>query len=102
MLKGVRSLPTCQNCGEKWTWKQTIKTLFKLKCPHCHVKQYESASSRKQGAIFGLIPLILLPIIIGFEFTMSTTLIFAVVLVILIFALYPFILKLSNQQEPYW
>lgn len=95
-------MPTCKNCGEKWTWKQTIKTLFRLKCPYCGIKQYESASSRIRGSIFMLIPLILLPVNALLEITMSTAFILAVVLVFLIFGLYPFILKLSNEQEPYW
>ncbi|GIO28384.1 TIGR04104 family putative zinc finger protein [Ornithinibacillus bavariensis] len=44
-------MPICQNCGEKWSWRQTMKTLFKLKCPHCSTKQYESTSSRLRSGI---------------------------------------------------
>ncbi|WP_082684217.1 TIGR04104 family putative zinc finger protein [Lentibacillus amyloliquefaciens] len=53
-------MPVCQNCGKEWTWKQTVKTLFKLKCPHCGANQYESASSRRRGSLVGLTPLVLL------------------------------------------
>ncbi|ASN05420.1 TIGR04104 family putative zinc finger protein [Virgibacillus necropolis] len=95
-------MPTCQNCGKKWTWKQTIKTIFRLKCPHCGKKQYESASSRVRSGVFMLIPLIFLPINAWFGFTVGTAFVLAVVLCFIIFGLYPFILKLSNEQEPYW
>ncbi len=42
-------MPICQNCSKEWTWKQTIKTLFKLKCLHCGEKQYESAARNSVG-----------------------------------------------------
>lgn len=28
-------MPTCHNCKSEWTWKQTVKSLFRLKCPYC-------------------------------------------------------------------
>jgi len=95
-------MPICQSCGKKWAWKQTIKTLFRLKCPYCGKKQYESASSRIRNNIFMLIPLLFLPINTGFGFTIGTAIIMDVILWFLIFGLYPFILKLSNEQESYW
>ncbi|MEC2158493.1 TIGR04104 family putative zinc finger protein [Virgibacillus halodenitrificans] len=97
-------MPTCQNCGKKWTWKQTVKTLFRLKkcCPYCGKKQYESASSRRRTSAFLLIPLVLLPINAWFEFSVGMVLLLAIPLYIILLGLYPFILKLSNEMEPYW
>ncbi|MGP4108945.1 TIGR04104 family putative zinc finger protein [Virgibacillus sp. L01] len=95
-------MPVCQNCGEKWTWKQTVKTMFRLKCPHCGEKQYESASSRIRGGVFVLIPLVLLPINAWLEFSIGTVLILAIIFAFIIIGLYPFIIKLSNEEEPYW
>ncbi|MFB4166936.1 TIGR04104 family putative zinc finger protein [Virgibacillus sp. JSM 102003] len=95
-------MPVCHNCGRKWTWKQTIKTMFRLKCPHCGKKQYESASSRIRGSVFVLIPLILLPINAWFEFSIGTVLILAIIFAFIMIGLYPFIIKLSNEEEPYW
>ena len=96
-------MPICPNCDKKWTWKQTLKTLFRLKCPYCDKKQYESASSRvSSGGIFMLIPLLILPINIWIEFTWITVLIVIFIQILLIFGLYPFVLKLSSEQEPYW
>ncbi|WP_461179156.1 TIGR04104 family putative zinc finger protein [Virgibacillus ainsalahensis] len=96
-------MPICQNCGEKWTWKQTIKTLFRLKCPHCYKKQYESASSRLRSSALSFLPLVvILPINVLFDFSVSTALIIGVIFIFFIFGLYPVILKLSNEEEPYW
>lgn len=95
-------MPSCQNCGEKWAWKQTVKRLFRLKCPHCGEKQYESASSRTKGGVFLLIPLVMVPIITWLEISLGMALFLAIIFAIIIFGLYPFILKLSNEEEPYW
>lgn len=95
-------MPICQNCGKKWTWKQTVKTIFRLKCPHCSKKQYESASSRIRSSVFMLIPLVLLPINAWLGFTVGMALVLAIIFAIIIIGLYPLILKLSNKEEPYW
>lgn len=98
-------MPTCQNCGEKWGWIQTIKTLFKLECPYCGKKQYESTSSRQRSSLFILMPMliIILPVSSWLGLPMSIAFILAIILgVVLIFGLYPFILNLSNEQEPFW
>jgi CXXC-20-CXXC protein len=93
-------MPTCSVCNKKWTWFQTIKTIFKLTCPYCDKRQYESASSRKRGSMFALIPLVILPINALLEVTVGTAIILAIILGLLTIGSYPFILKLSNEQEP--
>ncbi|PAV27967.1 hypothetical protein CIL05_19055 [Virgibacillus profundi] len=96
-------MPICQSCGKNWTWKQTFKTIFRLKCPHCGEKQYESASSRIRSGIFVIIPLIvLLPLNAWLDFSIGMALILAIVFVIIMFGFYPLILKLANEEEPYW
>jgi len=47
-------MPICQNAGKKWTWKQTVKTIFNWRCPHCGEKQYEAAASRIRASGFML------------------------------------------------
>ena len=96
-------MPTCTNCANKWTWKQTIKTLFKLKCPYCGKKQYESASSRRKNGIFGVIlPIILLPVVVWFNISVGVAFILAMITAAIILGLYPFTLELSNEEEPYF
>ncbi|WP_370529765.1 TIGR04104 family putative zinc finger protein [Alkalihalobacillus sp. AL-G] len=48
------------NCNRKWTWKQTIINLFKIRkriCPYCKKKQFLSAKSRNNLSLLGIIPL---------------------------------------------
>ncbi|SFD68129.1 cxxc_20_cxxc protein [Lentibacillus persicus] len=95
-------MPVCQNCEKVWSYEQTIRTLFKLKCPHCGAKQFESASSRRRSSFLGLAPLILLPFVTGMDFSVFMALILVVVLTSITLCFYPFVLKLSNEQEPFW
>jgi len=93
-------MPICQACNKKWTWIQTIKRIFILKCPYCGSKQYESASSRKKGCLFIPFVLLPLPINIWLELSISITIVITVVFALIIFCLYPFFLELSNDKEP--
>jgi CXXC-20-CXXC protein len=54
-------LPTCQNCGRKWSWKDTITQIFriKLRCPYCEGVQYLSAKSRVRASLLYLPVLII-------------------------------------------
>lgn len=96
-------MPVCANCQKRWTWGQTIKTLFRLKCPYCGKKQYETAASRQKNGMFGVVlPLIFLPIIIAFNIPIGTTLVFVILVSGILLAVYPFFLKLSNEEEPFF
>jgi len=96
-------MPTCANCDKKWTWGQTMKTLFRIKCPYCGEKQYETAASRQKNGIFGVVfPLLFLPIIIGFNIPIGTTFVFLVLVALILLGVYPFMLKLSNEEEPFF
>ncbi|WP_249869100.1 TIGR04104 family putative zinc finger protein [Oceanobacillus saliphilus] len=94
-------MPTCQSCGEKWTWGQTIKNIFRLKCPYCGKRQYESASSRKNSGLFALIPLLILPLNVWLDFSIGTASILIVIIAAIIIVFIPFILEISNEEEPY-
>jgi len=93
-------MPICQNCNKKWTWIQTVKRMFRLKCPYCGSKQYEAAPSRKTGSLFILLMLLPLPISILLDLSISVTLILSVIVALIMISLYPFVLKLSNEEEP--
>src|SRR5690625_7214214 len=45
--RGEIWMPICQNCKQPWTWLVTIKNMFRLKCPYCGEKQYQSARSKR-------------------------------------------------------
>lgn len=96
-------MPTCQNCKTKWSWKETFKKMFTtdpaMKCPYCGEKQYTSSKTRKWSLLFSLLPLLplLLNIFLDIPLFMMMGLIVGIGL--LCICLYPFVLKLSNQEE---
>ncbi len=95
-------MPICQSCANKWTWKQTIKTLFRLKCPHCGKKQYESASSRKRTSMISLIPLITLPLNVLFNLPWWMVVVFMIPMLAISWILIPLKMEISNEEEALW
>ena len=96
-------MPTCQNCHNKWTWKQTFKKSFTLSvgmtCPYCDKKQYLTARMRKRSTI---IPFIIISIIMlgNLLFGPSYTALFSLIILIPLFLLInPFFVELSNEEE---
>ncbi|MFC4024676.1 TIGR04104 family putative zinc finger protein [Oceanobacillus longus] len=63
-------MPTCENCHNKWNWRQTIKKSFTLDpgmtCPYCGKTQYQTQKSRTKSALLNAI--ILLPLLINIFF----------------------------------
>src|SRR5699024_1595611 len=96
-------MPTCENCNNKWSWKQTIKKTFTLDpamtCPYCGEKQYETQKSRmKNSALNFVIPLpLLLNIFIDIPGFFLLSLL--PVLFIVVMSLYPFFVKISSKEE---
>ncbi|WP_099363705.1 TIGR04104 family putative zinc finger protein [Fredinandcohnia onubensis] len=95
-------MPICNHCGKEWTWKQTMKTLSRLKCPQCNNKQYESASSKKKTSIIGLIPVIALPINVFLNNPWWMVVIIMIPMIAVVLCVYPFMIKVSNEEEPLW
>lgn len=96
-------MPTCENCGYRFKWKQFVKDVFRFKinrkvaCPNCSAKQYISNK---------IMPSLLLHlsftlfILLFFQINMNA-LLFVVYLVswlILFLLVYPFTIKLSNEN----
>ncbi|WP_081755932.1 TIGR04104 family putative zinc finger protein [Paucisalibacillus sp. EB02] len=99
-------MPTCQNCGKEWSWKQTCKKSFTLdtgmKCPHCHEKQYLTTKSRKRSSFSTfLIPFIFLLSLVLNLSTLAT--LFTIIGAgLLLLGFHPFFIELSNKEEPLW
>src|SRR5699024_9941211 len=96
-------MPTCKNCNNKWSWKQTIKktmTLYpEMSCPCCEEKQYQSKKSKTKVPFLSLI--ILLPLLIRAFFDVPGAVLLSLipVLAIIIILIYPFLIELSSREE---
>jgi len=95
-------MPTCQNCQQTWTWFQSVKNMFRLKCPYCGTKQYQSANSKKKTSILSVVPIAIIFLVNVFSsLTLGTGTILLIVLLAAIFGSYPFWLQLANEEEFY-
>ena len=99
-------MPVCTNCNNSWSWIEVVKKSFILKnsltCLHCGAEQYPTARTKKMTSLISFCGLTL---IMGMNIFLgpSWVFFFALLLLFLIFlATYPFILKLSNKEEPLW
>lgn len=98
-------MPVCQNCNEKWSWKQTIKKSLtfnnSMTCPYCGEIQYISSRTRKRTAAISFIA----PVLILMNFFFDSTLVILYTglgFFSLFLVFYPFYLELSNKEESLW
>src|SRR5690625_6040125 len=87
-------MPTCENCNNKWSWKQTIIKTASLDptliCPYCGKKQYQTQKSKTKGGF--LIVIVLLPLFIQNLFDIPGAVLYSLfpILMIVVILLYPF------------
>lgn len=96
-------MPTCQKCGEKWSWKETLKVQFTLQhakpCPYCGADQFVSRKTRNRSYVTTLIALL---IIFTLNFTIGLSIVYILIVVAMIplfIILYPFLIEFSNEDE---
>jgi CXXC-20-CXXC protein len=99
-------LPTCQHCHRNWTWKQTVKKSFTLSnqmtCPFCGEKQYISSKTRKRSGLLSFIPPLTMLITLLFDTSIFLTISMLIGSGLALIGIYPFMIELSNKEEPLW
>ncbi|TRM10781.1 hypothetical protein FH966_03085 [Lentibacillus cibarius] len=96
-------MPTCQNCHNKWSWKQTMKKMFTLdtgmNCPYCGERQYQTRKSRKNAGLLNFF--ILLPLLLNIFFDIPAAILLSSfpVLFFLVMSLNPVLMHLSSKEE---
>nr|WP_295973525.1 TIGR04104 family putative zinc finger protein [uncultured Bacillus sp.] len=99
-------MPTCSNCGRKWSWSDSIKKLLTLrksmKCNHCGEIQYQSTSSRNTTSLLALCPIFTLPFSTMFDLSLTSVLLLGFTLILVAFLAMPLFLKLTGKDEPLW
>ncbi len=99
-------MPNCQNCGRNWSWGQTFKRSLSfsmaMECPYCKEKQYIPSKVRKRSSLLSFFPALI--IILSFYLDLSTVASFLILvgMLILLIGFYPFMIELSNEEEPLW
>jgi CXXC-20-CXXC protein len=102
--RGGLIVPTCQNCGYIWRWKEAMRFIFRQKalCPNCDEKQYLSAKSRKRSSYTSMLVVIPLGITSIFNLSLWTYFGFSFAILGMILLLSPYYYTLSNEEEPLW
>ncbi|WP_419146609.1 TIGR04104 family putative zinc finger protein [Priestia endophytica] len=99
-------MPSCQNCGYKWTWRETFIKMFtfrnKLKCPSCREHQYISKQARNKLSVFTMIPFLIWIPLVSFSMPFPYVLTVELLSFIAVLICMPFFYKLSNEEEPLW
>ncbi|MUK90154.1 hypothetical protein GMD78_17415 [Ornithinibacillus sp. L9] len=95
-------MPICQNCQKKLTYLQTLKMLFRSRCPNCSKKQYLSAAFRKKSASYTVFPVAIIPMVVIFDFTIPFAAFLIFITLFIVIGTYPFYIEFSNEQEPLW
>lgn len=104
--EGDLNMPICQNCQKQWAWKETIKASFTfntwLLCPHCTSKQYVAKNARLTSAIALFMPILLMFITLFFQLSVRLILLIVIGATFLVILIYPFTIKLSNEEELFY
>lgn len=96
-------MPNCDNCHNKWNWKQTIKITTTLNpvmtCPYCGEKQYQTQKSKTK--IGFLTTIVLLPLLLQPFFDIPGAFLLSLfpILAVIVILLYPFLIELSSREE---
>ncbi|WP_163528827.1 TIGR04104 family putative zinc finger protein [Halobacillus ihumii] len=99
-------MPNCQNCGRNWSWRQTFKRSLSFRismdCPHCKEKQYITSKVRKRSSLIPFLtaPIIMLSVYLDFSTVASFSILAGMLILLIVF--YPFMIELSNEEEPIW
>ncbi|MDY0404103.1 hypothetical protein P5G51_000560 [Virgibacillus sp. 179-BFC.A HS] len=96
-------MPICSHCKHEWTYKQALKSSFRItkKCPYCGENNYED--NKQQGGLFAILSVVAFMLLnILFDIPLSWVITIAIIyLTAFIFIRPPFI-KLHSEQRPYW
>ncbi|WP_438314840.1 TIGR04104 family putative zinc finger protein [Sporosarcina sp. FA9] len=96
-------MPTCENCNNKWSWKQTLKITTtlnpELTCPYCKEKQFQTLKSKKKMAF--LTPTVLLPLLLQIFFDIPRVIVFSLyfILFCIVMISYPFLVEVKSKEE---
>lgn len=96
-------MPTCENCGYTWTWKESLRKSFTLapemECPNCGENQYQTQKSKMKSGLLNIF--ITLPLLINIFLDISGVLLLSLIpaLGLLVMSLYPFLMEISSKEE---
>lgn len=95
-------MPTCKHCETTWTYIDSLKNMFRYKCPYCGEKNYVRALRVRDILMNISILVIVLLIFPMFELSFGTKMATGFLWVAIYLATYPINLQLSKEEEPFF
>jgi len=96
----MRNLPICQHCGHRWSYMDTIRNIFRLRCPYCSEQNFIRKMRIRDYVIIITSTILILIVFPLFQIPLTGTIMFACLLVLVYIATYPFHLKLEKDETP--
>ncbi len=99
-------MPTCENCRTRWKWSQTVRRLLTLgdclKCPACRREQFLTVKSRKRTGVYVFAAPLLMFVSVAFGIDPFASLGLFLMAFLLLLAVTPFFIELTNDKGPMW
>ncbi|MFJ7666789.1 TIGR04104 family putative zinc finger protein [Lysinibacillus sp. NPDC097195] len=93
-------MPKCIACKEKWTWKQSMRSLVILSrfisCPYCAKKQMFTSMTRISILLLMFVPYITMPYVINDEVKSSAVAIGIAIYLLALLLMMPFLMDLRE------
>ncbi|KOS68636.1 hypothetical protein AEA09_08820 [Lysinibacillus contaminans] len=89
-------MPKCIECKEKWTWKQSMRSIVSLSrfhaCPHCQQKQMLTSMTRISILLLVFVPYVAMPYVVDDEIKSSALTIGVAIYLFALLMMMPFLM----------
>src|SRR5699024_720221 len=96
------TMPACQKCKQKWTWKQTFERTFtphkEIICPYCNEKQFITTRTKDISGIMTFAAIIIM-FLAYFLFEPAIVALFIIIPAPLFIWIFPYTVELSNKKD---
>lgn len=99
-MEGMYCMPKCIECKEKWTWKQSMRSIVTfsrfISCPYCAKKQMFTSMTRISILLLVFVPYITMPYVVDDEVKGSAVAIGIALYLIVLLMMMPFLMDLRT------
>ncbi|TKI47558.1 hypothetical protein FC748_07810 [Lysinibacillus tabacifolii] len=99
-MEGMHCMPKCIECKEKWTWKQSMRSIVTfsrfISCPYCAKKQMLTSMTRISILLLVFVPYITMPYVIEEEVKSSAVAIGIAIYLLTLLMMMPLLMDLRE------
>lgn len=98
-------MPVCQHCHKQWTYKDSLKKVFRVKkqCPYCRKTNFLSAKSRRRESFLSMLPVFIvwLPMVL-MDISLKWLVAAAFVVLLIYYAVLPLFTEITKEEQSLW